>query len=247
MDKTALRAQERTILGKKVKILRKDGIIPGHVYGNKADGEAVSVVLKDFMKIYQQAGETGLVDLKIGDDRSKPVLIRGVQFDPISSEILNIDFYQVNLKEKVRVPVPIVLTGEEPESVKLGEHVILQNLNEVEVEALPTDLIEKIEVNIEVLKQVDDAITVDQLNYDRETLTVLADGEEVVVKLAPAVTEEMKALLEEQEAEAEAAQEAQAVEEGAEAEIEEGIEGGKEAEVSEEQNADSSDSEKTSE
>ena len=102
------------------------------------------------------------------------------------------------------MPVPIVLVGEGPESIKMGENIVLQTLSEVQVEALPADLIENIEVNIDVLKNVDDAITVGQLLIDRDKLTLLADADDVVVKLAPAVTEEMKQLLNEQEAESQA-------------------------------------------
>lgn len=218
MNRLSLKADERTILGKKVKHLRRDGFVPGHVYGNKVETEHVTVNLKDFTTTFKQAGETGLIDLKIGTEKIRPVLVRGVQYDPIKGVPLNIDFYQVNLKEKVTVPVPIVLVGDEPESVHMGETVVLQVLSEVEVEALPTDLVENIEVNIEALKNVDDAITVEQLNYNRETLTVLAEPDEVVVKLAPAVTEEMKALLEEQEAEAAAAAEGAEGEEAGESE-----------------------------
>lgn len=224
MDKIALKAQDRSVFGKKVKNLRKEGKIPAHVFGNIKEVEHVTVEAGDFAKVFKQAGETGLIDLKIGEDRSRPVMIKELDVEPVKDQILHIGFYQVNLKEKVTVPVPIVLTGEEVESVKMGENVVLQNLSEVEVEALPGDLVENIEVNIEVLKNVEDAITVGQLNYDRTKLTVLADAETVVVKLAPAVTEEMKALLEEQQAEAEAAVEA-AEGESAEGEGEEKAEG----------------------
>jgi large subunit ribosomal protein L25 len=224
MDRIALKAEDRTVFGKKVKNLRKDGKIPAHVFGNTKEVEHVTVEAGDFLKAFKQAGETGLINLKIGEDRVRPVLVKEVDVEPVKNQVLHIGFYQVNLKEKVTVPVPIVLIGEETESVKMGENVVLQNLSEVEVEALPGDLIENIEVNIEVLKNVDDAITVDQLSYDRSKLTVLAEPDTVVVKLAPAVTEEMKALLEEQQAEAEAAAEA------AEAEAGEGAEAGAEGE-----------------
>lgn len=218
MDKIILKAEERTLLGKKVKRLRKDGLTPGHVFGNTKEVEHVQVRTKDFLPVMHQAGETGLIDLRIGEEKIRPVLIRETDVDPRSGELMHIGFYQVNLKEKVTVPVPIVTIGEEPESVKMGEHVILQTLSEVQVEALPTDLIENIEVNIEVLKNVDDAITVGQLNFDREKLTVHADPDDVVVKLAPAVTEEMKQLLEEQQAETEAIAEEAAGEETTETE-----------------------------
>lgn len=213
-------------MGKKVKLLRKDGLIPAHVFGNKLETEHVTVRAKDFLPVMHRAGETGLIDLKISEEKVKPVMIRGLQHDPKIGGLLHIDFYQVNLKEKVRVPVPVVLVGEEPESVHLGEAVILQTLNEVEVEALPTDLIEKIEVDIAPLQAIGDTITVAQLNYDRGQITVLAEPEEIVVKMDQAVTEEMAKLMEEAEAEAEAAAEAaEVVEEGVQAEEQGGAEG----------------------
>lgn len=222
MDRLTLKAEERELLGKKVKNLRKTGLIPGHVYGKQVETEHVSVNLRDFTTVFHQAGATGLIDLKIGAEKIRPVLVKDVQYNPVTGGMLHIDFYQVNLKEKVTVAVPLVLKGEEPESVHMGETVVLQTLGEVQVEALPTDLVENIEVDITPLKQVDDAITVSQLSYDHSKLTIADDPEEVVVKLAPAVTEEMKALLEEQEQEAAAAAEAVEVQEGAEGEKVEG-------------------------
>ena len=236
MDRISLKATERELLGKKVKNLRKEGFIPGHVYGKKTETEHVTVKALEFLKVLAEAGETGLVDLKIGEEKVRPVLIRGMQHDPVRGGLLHIDFYQVNLSEKVQVPVPVVLIGEEPEGVHMGEVVVLQNLSEVQVEALPTDLIEKIEVDITTLKNVEDTITVAQLNYDHSIVTVLAEPEEVVVKLAPAITEEMKKLMEEQAAEAAAAAEAATAEEGGEAPAAEGEEGaeGEKAEGGEE-------------
>lgn len=226
MDKVILNAAERTIIGKKVKTLRKNGILPGHVFGKGLQTEHVSVDAKEFKKVFGEVGETGVISLQVGEETVRPVMVKGIQYHAVTGNPLNIDFYQVNLKEKVKVPVPLVLIGEEPESVKLGENIVLQTLNEIEVEALPTDLVEKIEVNIEALKNVDDAITVAQLSYNHDKLTINADPEEVVVKLAPAVTAEMEALLEEQAAETEAAA-GEAVAEGAE----EGAEPTEEGEV----------------
>ena len=205
MDRLSLNAQERKILGKKVKKLRRDGLLPGHVFGKGVDGEAVAVKTRDFLKTFREAGETGLVDLKIGSEKVRPVLIREVQYDPITDAPIHIDFYQVNLTEKVKVSVPLVQIGEQPETVHLGEAIVLQTVNEVEVEALPADLPEKIEVDIVSLKQIDDAITVGQLQIDREKITIHADPEEIVVKLAPAVSAEVEKLLEEEAAEKAAA------------------------------------------
>lgn len=236
MDRLSLLAEERKVLGKKVKTLRQQGSLPAHVFGKGVEGESVSVNTKEFLKILHQAGETGLIDLKINKfgakaleaEKVRPVLIREVQYDPVSENPIHIDFYQVNLAEKVKVSVPIVQIGEQPESVHLGETIVLQTLNEVEVEALPTDLPENIEVDITPLKAVDDAITVAQLSVDTSKITIHAAPEEIVVKLAPAVSAETQALLEEQAAEqAEQAAEAAAEEgaEGAPAEGEAPVEG----------------------
>lgn len=218
MNRISLQAEERKILGKKVKKLRQKGVIPGHVFGKKIETEHVSVKAIDFIKVYKEAGETGLVDLKIGEEKVKPVLIRQVQVDPVRGEMLNIDFYQVNLSEKTRVNVPIILIGEEPEIIHTGEAVVIQPMMEIEVEALPTDLPENIEVDITPLKAIDDAITVADLPVP-QGVTILAEPESVVVKLDNAITEEMQKLLEEQAAEQAAATEAAATEVGAEAPI----------------------------
>lgn len=226
MDRLSLSAEERTILGKKVKNLRKNGQLPGHVFGKGLETEHVTVDGRVFLKTFKEAGETGLIDLKIGTEKVRPVMVRGVQYDPVSGAPVHIDFYQVNLTQKVKVPVPLVLIGEQPESVHLGETIVLQTLNEVEVEALPTDLIENIEVDITSLKNIDDAITVGQLNYDRNKLTIELSEEDIVVKLAPAITEEMKKQMEEQAA----ADAAAAAETAGEAAAEGTAEGGAPAE-----------------
>lgn len=212
MNRIPLKATEREILGKKVNRLRREGIIPGHVFGKKLETEHVSVKAKDFIKVYSEAGETGLVDLKIGEEKTRPVLIRQVQRDPVRGEVLHIDFYQVNLLEKTTVNVPILLIGEEPEIVHTGEAVVIQPMMEVSVEALPSDLPENIKVDITALIAIDDAITVADLPVSAG-VTILAEPESVVVKLDNAVTAEMQELLEEQAAEAAAATEAQATEE----------------------------------
>lgn len=235
MDRLNLTAEERQILGKKVRQLRRDGKLPAHVFGKGVETEHVAVGTKEFLHTYSEAGETGLIDLRIGQEKVRPVLVREVQYDPVTGSPIHIDFYQVNLKERVTVPVPLVLVGGEPEAVKMGEAIALQTLNEVQVEALPADLVEKIEVNIAPLQKIDDAITVGQLSYDRSKLTVLADPEETVVKLAPAVTQEVEEMLQEEAAQAEAAAEAAEVEG-----VEEVVEGKKEAVGGEEQPAEAS-------
>ncbi len=244
MDRLSLKATERTLLGKGVKTLRRVGLIPGNVYGNTKENEAVTVKLLDFTNTYKQAGETGLIDLKIGAEKVRPVMVRDVQRHPVKGTPVHVDFYQVNLSEKVEVPVPVVLVGEEPDLVKSGEAIVLQTISEVQVEALPTDLVEHIEVNQQALKNIGDNLTVSDLSYDRSKLTVLTDGEEVVVKLDTAVSAEAEALLEEVAAEAEqaAAEASETPADGEEAAVEDG-----ESSQGSEEKASEEDSEKSAE
>jgi large subunit ribosomal protein L25 len=224
MDRLSLKASERTVLGKKVKALRLDGLIPAHVFGKKVETEHVAVKAQEFTKVFAEAGESGLIDLKIGAEKVRPVLVRDVQVDPVRDSLLHIDFYQVNLMEKVRVNVPIVVIGEEPEMVHTGEAVIIQPMGEVEVEALPAELPENIEVDITSLKQIDDTIFISGLKVP-DGVELIADPEAVVVKLDNAVSEEAQQLMEEMEQEAEAAAETAEAAEGEEAKEGEAAEG----------------------
>lgn len=189
MDKKVLAAEKRKIQGRKVKSLRSQGIVPANVFGKKVKSEAVQVILKDFDKIYKEVGETGLVELKIGTD-VRPVLIHELQRNPKTDDILHVDFLQVDLKEKVEAEVPVELTGESlAEKQALG--TVVQYINEVKVEALPTDLPEKFVVDISNLSEVDQAIYVKDLKIDRSKVGVKNGDEEIVVKVEPPQKEEV--------------------------------------------------------
>lgn len=198
-----LKVEKRTVLGKKVKNLRKDGVLPANIYGKGIKSESVSVKLKDFEAIYKETGETGLVELQL-DDQTRPVLIKNLQLEYVERNPVHVDFYQVNLKEKVKTMVPIEVVGE-PKAVtdKLG--LLLTPISEVEVEALPADLPEKIEVNVENLAAVGDQITVSQLKVP-STVTILTDSEQVVVKIDELVSKKTAELAQQMAEEAAAAQ-----------------------------------------
>lgn len=215
MEQIPLSAQKRTVLGRKVKSLRKEGLIPAHIFGHKVKTEHIQVKANDFKKVFEKAGETGIINLSV-DSEKHPVLVRSTQVHPLTDALLHVDFYQVNLSEKVKVNVPLEITGESP-AVEKKVGLLLTPVSEVEVEALPADLPENIEVDISKLENIGDEIRVKDLKVDRSKIEVLADEELVVVAIGELVTKEMEALEAEVEAEqAEAAAEA-AAEEGAEA------------------------------
>ena len=188
-QKTKLTVEKRKITGRKVKFLRRDGLLPANIYGKKVKSLAVQLGAKDFLPVLKEAGETGVVELKVvGEEKTRPVLIHNVQLHPVDGEPLHIDFYQVDLKEKVTTKVPIELIGEAP-AVKEKVGILIQSLNEVEVEALPTDLPEKIEVDISDLKAIDDMVTVNKVKVS-SGVKILTDEKEILVKIEPPAKEE---------------------------------------------------------
>ena len=199
MKTHTLVGQKRTVTGKKVKSLRREGQIPATVYGKKVKSRSVSVSADAFAKIYSVAGETGLVELSI-DKEMSPVLIHSVQVDPVYGKTLHIEFHQVDLKEKVHAKVPVELIGESPAvAQKLG--VLLTVLNDIEVEALPTDLPEKITLDVSTLVEVNQELKVSDAPISKD-VTVLSDGTLTIVKVGPRVTKEAEAQAAAEEAQA---------------------------------------------
>jgi large subunit ribosomal protein L25 len=194
MEKVVIKANKRKIFGRKVKALRHKGLVPANVYGKKITSEAIEVPAKEFTTVFHKVGETGLIRL-IVEDKEHPVLIHNVQIHPISREFLHIDFLEVNLKEKVTTKVPIVIIGEAP-AVKDKVGVLLSIISELEVEALPEDLVEKIEVDISKLSAMDQVIKIKDIKIT-EKIKVLNDENDDIVKIAPLVSKEAEKMAKE--------------------------------------------------
>jgi len=232
MKKYSLQTEKRSITGRKVKSLRAQGILPATVYGKKITSENISVALDAFLRIYKEAGETGVVELTVSG-ATKPVLIHHVQYDPVDSSVLHVEFYQVDLKEKVRTKVPIEIIGESP-AVSEKRGVVLALISEVEVEALPTDLPERIDVDVSVLSDVDQEIQVSGISVSNG-VKILTDAEVAVVKIGALISKEAEAQVAE-----EAKKEEQSAEETKQQEGQEAVtqkEGQKEAEEEKEEPA----------
>lgn len=206
MKRPVLKAEERKILGKKIKVLRREGILPGNVYGKGLSSIALQVQLADFEKVHKEVGDTGLIELELNGNHH-PVLVKNLQMNYQSRTPLHADFYQVNMKEKVKATVPVVIVGE-PKAVAEKVGILLQPLSEVEIEALPDHLAENIEVNVEHLAALDEQITVGDLKAP-EGVAILTDPSQTVVKIAELVAPEP-----EPEPEAEAAEDEAAPAEG---------------------------------
>lgn len=186
-----LQAKKRDLLGRKVKNLRVEGLVPANVYGKNVKSQAVSLNKDDLKSIFSQAGETGVVQLTIeGEKEARPILIQNLHQDPVSEEILHADLRQIILTEKVSADIPIELSGESPAvDQKLG--ILIQTLSEIEVEALPMDLPEKFVADVSKLLKVGDQITVKDLSIDQKKVDLKAEEELVVAKIEPLAAEEV--------------------------------------------------------
>ncbi len=186
-----LNAQKRQEFGKENRKLRRERSIPGVVFGKGLTSIPITLNVNDFVKVYTTAGETNLVDLKI-DDSVEKVLIKEVQFHPVSSSIVHVNFHKVNLKEKVTASIPVEIEGDEENAlVRSGEALVFAVFNEIEIEALPTDLPDAFIVNVKNLAEIGAGITVAELDYDRSKVEILDhEDDDLVVKLDYAVTQE---------------------------------------------------------
>lgn len=200
-NKISLKAQTRTIFGKKVKSLRANGLVPGVIYGHGSKGQSVEIKATDFNKAYQEAGTSALIDLKIDDDKSIKVIAHEPQIDPVYGQALHVDFYQVRMDEKIKTEIPLEFIGES-DAVINDEGVLITNRDNIEIECLPNDLIPMIEVNLEALKTFDDQITVSDLKVPA-TVEILTDLEEVIAFVEPPRSDEELAKLEESAEDAE--------------------------------------------
>jgi large subunit ribosomal protein L25 len=191
MEQIELKTQKRTVLGKKVKSLRREGFIPAVLYGHETESVSLQVEERELDRVLAQAGEHRLIALKIGRSRKPQMaLTRDVQWDVITGKPLHVDFYAVVMTEKITTEVPLVLVGEAPAAVQAGT-ILLQNLDEIEIECLPGDLIEAIEVDVSELEEVDQTISVRDLRLP-PTVDILTDPEEIVAKVAWAAPEEVE-------------------------------------------------------
>ena len=192
MESIAITATKRTVSGRKVKSLRNAGKLPAVLYGHNVENQQIEISEKDFTKAFKLAGESTLINLVV-DGKQQPVLIHDVQNHYLNDQPVHVDFYAVNMKEKLKVHVPIHFNGEAPAVKALGG-TLVKNLSEVEVECLPGNIPQSFEIDISALNTFEDAIRVSSLSVS-EGVIILTPADEVIVTVTPPRSEEeMKAL-----------------------------------------------------
>ena len=199
MEGLALKATTRDILGKKTRFLRRQGITPAHLFGHNLKSLALQCNTAELKSIIAQAGTTTLFDLKIGaEKRPRKVLIREIQNDALSQQILHIDFYQIIMTEKIKVEVPIVLVAEAP-AMRVKGRLLMQSLTSLSIECSPDKLPPEVKVDLSPLEEVGQAIHVKDLAID-PAIIITSNPDQLIVK----ISEEAMAKVEEAVVEAEA-------------------------------------------
>jgi len=194
-EKHEIKAEVRTALGRKVKQIRKQGFIPATIYGKGLESKSVQFLGVELEKLFEEVGESTLVNL-ILENENLPILFRNPQYHVIEGNLIHVDCYKVNLKEKISAMVPIEFIGES-QAVKDGNTLVTVT-DEIEIEALPADLPEKIEIDLSALETLESVITVANINIDLSKLEIKTDKEQLIAKVEePRAEEEVIAPVEE--------------------------------------------------
>jgi large subunit ribosomal protein L25 len=179
MEQIELKADSRDILGKGVRLLRRQQITPVHLLGHGLKSLALQCETTKLERSLTLAGETKLISLVVNDEeKARPVLVREVQRDTLTGELLHVDFYQVKMGEKVEVELPIVLVGEAPALAVKG-NTLLQELDTLTIECLPDRIPDKLELNIDSLTEAGRTVRVKDITVGPD-ITILTDPEQVV-------------------------------------------------------------------
>ncbi len=207
-EQAKLQVQKRTVLGKAVKQLRRQGVIPANLTGRHSEPTAIQVDRTALERFMKDNGRTTLIKMAIPGTAEQTAMIAHVQREPVSGKIQHVDFMQIEMNQPMKVRVPIHVEGESP-AVKSGDGILLHLRNDIEVEALPADLPESLTIDVSGLEKVDDAVYLRDLKLPPRVQHVHMSPDEPLIKVV--VT---RAAIEEAAAEAAPAAEAEAAEAG---------------------------------
>jgi large subunit ribosomal protein L25 len=189
MSEIVLNAKVRETKGKRVKVLRQDGRIPAVVYGAGITATPVELDALETTRILEGVGASTLIELNVGKEKYQ-VLVREIQRDKIRLDILHIDFLNLAMDVVTRTVVPVELIGESPAAKNLGG-LLVSGLSEIEVEALPSDLPDRITADVSMIENMDDVITVSDLAF-AESVEVLTSPDEVIASVVYQEEEELE-------------------------------------------------------
>jgi large subunit ribosomal protein L25 len=192
MEQIELNMKRRTVKGKQVSNLRRAGDVPAVLYSRHGDPVVVQANTKELMRVLTRAGGSRLVKLNIeGTPEPAMALVREVQREPIKGTLLHVDFFGVSMSEKITVVIPIRYDGISP-AVTRNEGVLIHNLDSIEIECLPGDLIDSVSIDLTRLDRVGDVIRVSDLKVP-EAVKLMLEPEVTVARVSHLAGEEVEA------------------------------------------------------
>lgn len=178
-----LKVETRAEAPGKVKPLRDAGLLPSVVYGQGGEAQSLKINLNDFIKAYDAAGESTLINLEIDGKEAIKAIIKSVQKHPVKNTFIHADIYKVDMNEKIEIEIPLNYIGEAKAEKELGG-MLMKNLDAITGSCLPSDLVENIDVDISKLATFDDAIKVSDLELPKG-VEILADPNTLIANVAP--------------------------------------------------------------
>ena len=184
MDVTTVKLDPRTVTGKKVRQLRRQGVIPVHLYGADIEPSNLQVDGRTLNRLLPQVGTNIPVSIELQDQEMENIcFVREVQRHPVTDEVIHVDFLRVDVTRTVSAEVPLTLTGTSP-AVSQMAGTLLQNIQSLSIEALPMDMPAEITVDVSVLVDFDTTLVVGDIEVPGN-VTVLNDLEDAIVRVAP--------------------------------------------------------------
>jgi large subunit ribosomal protein L25 len=199
-SRPSLAAEPRSVTGKKVATIRRDGKLPAVVYGHGVDSENLAIDAHEFELLRRHAGQNALIELSVHGRKSRPVLVHDVQVHPVNRKPIHVDLFLVRMTEELTVDVRLIATGS-AQAIERDGGTLLHPIENVRIRALPDHLPQSIEYSIDSLVDFDAVIKVSDLAIP-EDVTLLTEADEVVAKVLPSRLQAEEAALEAEEAEA---------------------------------------------
>ena len=191
MEQIELNVQPRTVIGKQVRALRRAGDVPAVLYSRHGDPVVLQVNNRELLRVLTRAGGSRLIKLNIAGAKDAPMaLAREVQREPIKGTVLHVDFFGVSMTELIKVEIPIRYEGVSP-AVTRNEGVLIHNLDSIEIECLPGDLIDSVSIDLARLDKVGDVIRVSDLKVP-ETVKLMIEPEVTVARVSHLAGEEVE-------------------------------------------------------
>lgn len=197
MKKIELKAKTRSKEDKNTKLIKDIGNIPAVLYGNAIENKNLIIKLLDFENIYNEAGESSLVNLIIDDKDAIKIIIKEIQKDPIKDKIIHTDLYKIDMNKTITTEIPIKFVGVSPAVNELGGFLV-KHFNGIDVECLPGDLVNNLEVNISSLVEFGNSIKIKDIKIP-DNIKLLGEMNDLIVSVLEPRKEIEKSIEEEAE------------------------------------------------